>query len=46
MGSSLHNRIYLGGGLSRAQAKRLRVFKWLSFFAAVAGIAMIFLIIN
>ena len=46
MGSSLHNKIHLGGRLSRAQSKRLRVFKWLFVFSGVAAVALLFLALN
>lgn len=46
MGSSLHNKIYLGGRLSRAQTTRLRIWACLFAVASIAAAALAWLVLN
>jgi hypothetical protein len=43
MGSSLHNKIYLGGRHSCAQEKRWRIFASLFAVACIAALALAWL---
>jgi hypothetical protein len=43
MGSPLHNRIYLGGRISRAQTKRLWIFAGLFAVVGIVAAALVWL---
>jgi hypothetical protein len=43
MGSPLHNRIYLGGRISRAQTKRLWIFAGLFAVVGIVAAALFWL---